>query len=223
MDADRFDTLVRALTAARSRRGLTRILFGLAFGSAAAAAPMAEAKKNKPCPPCKKRKQGKCKKNKPNGKACDGGTCQGGRCVAAAPPLVFNAFGCLDVGAACRGDDANCCSGRCDGIAPGPGQPDTSRCVGHDESTCLPGQTNIGCGGEANIVCTTTAGPEENGQCTMTTGNAAYCAADGDCFACTRDTDCEGVCGPQAACIPCAKRCAAQGGTACAGLGDCVF
>ena len=223
MDGVRFDTLTCSLTQTGSRRRALLTTLGGVLSSGLGLASVDETVAKKKCPPCKKRKNGKCKKNKPNGTACDGGTCQSGRCVAAAPPLVFNAFGCLDVGAACRGGDANCCSGRCDGAAPGPGQPDTSRCVGHDESTCLPGQTNFGCGGEANIACTPTAGAETNGQCTTTTGNAAYCGADGDCFACTRDTDCEGVCGPQAACIPCAKRCADQGGTACVGIGDCVF
>ena len=112
MDDDRFDTLARSLTAARSRRGLTRILFGLAFGSAAAASPMVEAKKNKPCPPCKKRKQGKCKKKKPDGTACPGGACQSGRCVAATPPPTGGGpiVPVCGAGKACAGAD-DCWSG----------------------------------------------------------------------------------------------------------------
>src|SRR5687768_1169815 len=52
------------------------------------------------------------------------------------PPLVFNQYGCIDVGRPCRGDSTNCCSGICQGTAPAAGQPDTSRCVAHDTGTC---------------------------------------------------------------------------------------
>ena len=41
-------------------------------------------KKKKACPPCKTRKQGKCKKKRPNGAACRGGTCQQGACIPSA-------------------------------------------------------------------------------------------------------------------------------------------
>jgi hypothetical protein len=44
-----------------------------------------EAKK-KPCPPCKKRKKGKCKGKLPNGTACPGGTCRTGSCQAISQP-----------------------------------------------------------------------------------------------------------------------------------------
>src|SRR5687767_7465904 len=50
------------------------------------------------------------------------------------PPLVFNQFGCVEVGQPCRGDNTNCCTDICQGSAPAPGQPDTSRCVAHNAS-----------------------------------------------------------------------------------------
>ena len=82
MEATRFDTLARTLGNGASRRvviGGVLAALGLEVVSAA---------KKKKCPPCKKRKQGTCRNKKPNGTACPGGTCQSGRCVAAAPPSV---------------------------------------------------------------------------------------------------------------------------------------
>ena len=76
MDAVRFDTLSRTLTHARSRRAALAALLGGTFGLVVLDRTAAKKK----CPPCKKRKNGKCKKNKPDGTACPGGTCQRGRC-----------------------------------------------------------------------------------------------------------------------------------------------
>ena len=86
MDGDRFDALARALTAIGSRRRALGALGG-ALGSLGLAHPNeAPAKKKKPCPPCRWRKKGKCKKTFPDGAACRGGTCQGGRCITALAP-----------------------------------------------------------------------------------------------------------------------------------------
>src|SRR5215207_1530485 len=77
MDGSRFDALTQTLMAAGSRR---RALV-LALGGTLApllAQKETEAKKKKACPPCKKRKKGKCKANLPDGMGCSGGTCQGG-------------------------------------------------------------------------------------------------------------------------------------------------
>ena len=134
-------------------------------------------------------------------------------------PLQRNAFGCVDVGKACRGNDDNCCSGRCDGSKPKKGKKDTSRCVAHDASTCLSGQTIAECGGAANVACTTTL--KEAGQCVTTTGNAPYCFAGGGvCFRCTKDTECIPLCGGAAACVRCSS-CLATDGLSCVGLGFC--
>jgi hypothetical protein len=138
--------------------------------------------------------------------------------------LKKNAFGCVDVGDACRGKDANCCSGICQGKKPKKGKKDTSRCVAHDEGSCQAGQRQGLCGGDADVPCTTSA--DGLGLCQTTTGNAAYCTAGGGCFACRRDTDCEPFCGPGAACVRCTA-CEEDEGipTACMGLinGGCEF
>jgi hypothetical protein len=81
MDAIGFDTLTRTLTDTRSRRGSLASLLGGALGLFGLT--QAEAKKKKrPCPPCKKRRKGKCKATLPDGTACASGTCQRGSCVA---------------------------------------------------------------------------------------------------------------------------------------------
>jgi hypothetical protein len=93
MDADRFDALSRSLTASGSRRQAVAAFLGGVLGSAVGAALIEEATAKKRCSPCKKRKQGKCKKV-PNGTACAGGTCQSGHC-AAAPLPAFTPPSCL--------------------------------------------------------------------------------------------------------------------------------
>jgi hypothetical protein len=99
MDNEAFDSVARSLGTAgsgsTSRRGMTRLLGGLALGAPLALLGMPsvdanEAKCKKKCGPCKRCKKGTCKA-KPAGSACAGGTCQGGRCVPAndpPPPLV---------------------------------------------------------------------------------------------------------------------------------------
>jgi hypothetical protein len=83
MDQNRFDILTRSLATTGSRRRALAAALSCALGLLGRGG--AEAKKKKLCPPCKKRKKGKCKPQ-PNGTACGGGTCRGGRCVATAGP-----------------------------------------------------------------------------------------------------------------------------------------
>ena len=132
-----------------------------------------------------------------------------------------NAFGCLDVGQACRGKNARCCSGICRGKKPEKGTRARSRCVAHDTGGCQAGQQGSFCGG-ANVGCTTSAGIE--GVCDTTTGNAGYCAFTTTCSPCRKDADCRPVCGPGAACVKCAA-CIDDGGTRCVGIGPaaCIF
>jgi hypothetical protein len=112
MEASRFDALTRHLVMGLSRRRSLGIL--AAMGLVGLVSPdAAEAKKKKkPCPPCKKRKQGKCKKKLPDGTACAGGSCQGGRCVAATPPPTGSGPvpPVCGAGKACAGAD-DCFSG----------------------------------------------------------------------------------------------------------------
>ena len=157
---------------------------------------------------------------------CCDGVCSGGVCTSSRtaplsppsppppplPPLVFNRFGCVDVGQACRGDDSVCCSGRCAGVAPSPGQPDTSQCVAHDVGTCPPGTPTC----PLVTSCTTDTGFV--GTCLPTTGAAAYCASAQTCAICTKDSDCIPIAGATAACVAaCDTRCPDTGGRLCAG------
>jgi len=80
MDGSTFDRLARSLRMAGSRRRALAGLLGSAVALLGAQAEDAAAKKK--CAPCKKRKQGTCKGKKPDGTACAGGSCKGGRCVA---------------------------------------------------------------------------------------------------------------------------------------------
>jgi hypothetical protein len=98
MDADRFDTLARSLTAARSRRGALAAALAGVLGTRGLNS--GEAKKKK-CPPCKKRKQGKCKKKKPDGSPCPGGTCDGGRCATCSDGVKNGTETGIDCGGSC--------------------------------------------------------------------------------------------------------------------------
>jgi hypothetical protein len=100
MDATRFDDVLRSLVANRTRRGIVQSLaslvlgatFGLLRDPAESAAKKNggnngnKKKKKKDCPSCKKKKDGKCKQNKPDGTLCEnGGACQGGSCIPPSP------------------------------------------------------------------------------------------------------------------------------------------
>ena len=129
------------------------------------------------------------------------------------PKLRRNEFGCVPIGEPCRGSNANCCSGVCQGKKPEKGKKDKSVCVAHDASTCVAGQRDHDiCARATNVACTTSTG--DTGQCQTTTGTAPYCARQSYCFRCSRDADCRPFCGEKAACIECVG-CTVQGGTAC--------
>lgn len=133
-----------------------------------------------------------------------------------------NAFGCVDVGKPCRGDNRLCCSGICQGKKPKEGRKDRSRCVAHGASTCQAGQRDADqCSGAENVVCTTGTGAA-NGRCNTTTGNAPYCAAELYGEPCRKDADCRPNCGEAAACILCSG---SPSGRACASptVGLCQF
>jgi len=108
--------------------------------------------------------------------------------------LRKNEFGCVNVGKACRGKDANCCSGICQGKKPKKGKKDKSKCAAHNVLDCAVGANS--CLGNV-IACGT------NGHCNQTTGQASFCGGASACFACTKDVDCEPDFGPGAACIVC--------------------
>src|SRR5215213_8927440 len=139
MDADRFDALSRSLTDALSRRAALASLLGSSLGLVG----LAETEAKKPCPPCKKRKNAKCKKNKPDGTTCAGGTCKSGRCVAVANPPGDPCPGqtlcdgvCIPTGQCCTRADWQagklCCSGDCSDTLFETG----TLCLGADELCC---------------------------------------------------------------------------------------
>jgi hypothetical protein len=86
LDANRFDTLLRSVNEAASRRGIVRALAGLALGGMLPARTTETAAKS--CPSCRKNKHGVCKGKKPNGTPCEArrGVCQGGTCRCGGGP-----------------------------------------------------------------------------------------------------------------------------------------
>jgi hypothetical protein len=187
MNTDRFDALTRFFMTESSRR---RMLGGMVFALGAHLSPITlhpTHAKNK------KKKRKKRRKNR-----------------TAARQLQVNGFGCVNVGGACLGDSANCCSGICAGNTPKKGKQDTSRCVAHDTGGCQPGGNICNAAGQE---CTTSTG--ETGRCFTTTGNAGYCVGNAETFSCKRDADCQAQeeFGMQAACLACTNL---PGGTACA-------
>jgi hypothetical protein len=120
------------------------------------------------------------------------------------PRPRLNAFGCVDVGQPCRGNDALCCSGLCGGKKPKHGQKDKRRCIAHNGGACHAEQDS----------CSPRLFPcGVNGNCVRTTGQASFCGKGGVCEVCTKDEDCVALAyGPGAACIICAN---CDAGTSC--------
>ena len=114
-------------------------------------------------------------------------------------------------GTACHSDgrnDTHCCSGICEGKKPKKGKKDKSRCAAHHTGGCLPGQDSCNSGSES-FPCGT------NAACFQTTGKAGFCSATaGNCFDCTKDTDCEFF-GAGSACVICFGECPQTGGRGC--------
>jgi hypothetical protein len=199
MKALHFDALTKSLCEGLSRRGLVGgFVSGLMGSRMIGHSQLMEARNRRRTQKHKRRRKRKQKQG------------QG-------QPLL-NAFGCVDVGQKCFGRGDLCCTGRCEGTPPRNGGPDERRCAAHDTGGCQAGQRPSGCGG-VDTACTTTSGSE--GACNTTTGKSGFCAAAGDCFPCAKDADCQGLCGPGAACVVCAESCSGTGGTACLGPGPC--
>ena len=125
MDADRFDSLTRALTAAGSRRNALAPALGGALGLLGLVHLDGTVAGGTFKPGCQTCKKGKCRKTshgktcktgkctaKPFGTPRSGGTCQSGTCIAAAspaPPCVPESQAAACVGAACGTARNNTC------------------------------------------------------------------------------------------------------------------
>ncbi len=191
MDAARFDRLARSLTDRRSRRGALAAVVGGALGVAG----LAETDAKKSCPPCKKRKKGKCKKKLPDGTPCGNGVCRAGTCAACAAGQRVCGSACVDL----TTNSAHC--GSC-GKACGA----TQLC---DRGTCV---TGIGtCAAGANLCLGPMApGVSCNGSCVCipTQAGATRCVQPplAPTEPCTADGDCAGF-GPGAFCTPVVELC----------------
>lgn len=126
MEGFAFARLTRFLSLAGSRRRALGSLLVGPLGVLGCQREQGAAKKKKPCPPCKKRKKGKCKGTLPDGTVCVGGTCQGGSCVAETPPLQPPDPTCSD--GIRNGSESDIdCGGSCSRCANG------RRCNGRDD------------------------------------------------------------------------------------------
>jgi hypothetical protein len=144
MDHDRFDTLTRNLVRAASRRGLLS-----RFASSALAAMLftpGDEAAAKSCPPCRKKKRGRCRKKRPDGTPCGAcRACQDGRCADL--PLGTS----CGTGKSCQGGVCAACDSGLTPCTPGPGntccsgkcsqaQPDVFLCEPHcreEGTTCI--------------------------------------------------------------------------------------
>ena len=201
MDQHHLTTWTRSLSSLPSRRDVLRGLAGAGLGLSALRLSDAVAAKHK-------NKKGKKRKRKKTSQTPITPP------PFTLPPLVFNQFGCVEVGQPCRGDNTNCCSGICQGSAPTPGQPDTSRCAAHDTGTCrqdIEGLCTI-----PDLFLATCNNRTDCG-CIRTTAGSNYCAelfggpGFSQCVSCERDADCI------AAGLPAASACAPVSPGRCAG------
>jgi hypothetical protein len=187
MDAERFDILARSLTIG-SRRVALRTILSVALGTTlrTSFAERAEAKK-KPCPPCKKRKKGKCKKKLPDGTACPDGSCQTGNCVATTvPPPPCTVTGCPYFDVCQEGVCVNCLGTPC----VNNGQCCTGFCAAFTECACAFGNSGPNGPCTSNAQCC-------NGKCNVSTGR---CACDPAGSPCTDSSTCCGTCSGSGVC-----------------------
>ena len=185
--------------------------------------------KKKPCPPCKKRKQGKCKGTLPDGSACPGGSCRAGSCISTTSPpdcepsctgKACGDDGCGTSCGTCTGG-LTCQSGQCvltcdSGLTPCAGacvdlQADSTNCGACGTTCSFP---------HASATC-------HDGVCTLGACYAGFANCDSDpgtgCETDVRDDPancgtCGTVCGQNLVCVngACAASCGMQ--TPCNGL-----
>jgi len=215
MDHVRFDTLTRSLTS--TSKGSRRLTLATLLGSALGLLGVAHldgAAAKKPCPPCKKRKQGKCKKKRPDGTACPGGTCQSGRCVTRSSLPA----GCPSGSKTCEGtciSTNQCCS-----VADCPPLPDFQCCNGL--CTDQKNTTGDGCANDTGC-CTNycrvigfSSAIGDVKRCAPCRGKACNASASTDCC---REYACQRMGGtPNSYCGGCK-----DSGDLCKNAADCCF
>jgi hypothetical protein len=230
VEASRFDLLSRVVSAQPTRRGIAAAVLLLATGGLTQESALtveAKEKKKKPCPPCRKRKKGKCKKALPDGTQCGGAcqVCQGGQCVA-----KTNGTACGNVCQECRdgqcaakanetacgGPCEECQSGQCAAKASGASCGTNGICQG---GLCFPrgtcGNDTAACPDtvECGTQCLCGKSVEGNTVCMQ---NASFCPSPTHC-----DTSAD--CAQGEACIDVTGCCGGSlpaGSTVC--LGPCT-
>lgn len=162
---------LRSITDRATRRGLVRTLAGLVLGGTHLSAGNVDVDAKK-CPPCRRKKKGKCKKKKPDGTRCENGQgfCQGGACACGDGPAcavheVCQAEICFPQGT-CPAGTQTCV-------------PESGTTCGED---CYCGQS-----AEGHTVCF-----ESGGLCFLPT----MCQSSGDCAPGKACVDFSGCCSP---------------------------
>lgn len=190
MDADRFDTLARSLTVAGSRRDALVATLGAVLGTVLGASSAERiAAKKKPCPPCKKRKKGKCKKTLPDGTACPTGECRGGQCIA--PTCFDGRKNGNETDVDCGGSCPKCGTGkRCQGAGDcASGFCAQGRCV-TGKGTCAAGENVCTGPSECNpgmFACSCVTTMQDQTRCAssdpIVSSNCGDCSSDEFCAA----------------------------------------
>lgn len=204
MDAERFDTLIRSLTAGSSRRRTLGVAFGGILGLRGLAAATARKRKKKckkKCGLCRKCKKGKCKAT--TGASC--GICRAcdaaGQCVNVADNTP------CDDGNLCTINDV-CTNGVCGGTSTNQGQVcGTSthggtaiRCCNGvcADPDCLPsGTTGVSCTVD-NTCFTLDCCAQQSANCQS---DACFCFFAQAGEPCGSDLDCSNGAGANTACI----------------------
>lgn len=196
MDDHLFDRLAQNVGQAMTRRGVIAVLAGLVATvvteatakrrhrtrkdrdkDARRGVQAAKKRKKKPCPPCRKRKQGKCKGKLPDGATCPGGSCRAGTCIPACTPScvgkVCGANGCGGNCGTCTGG-LSCEDGQCV-LACTEGLTDCS-------GTCVDLQTDVEHCGTCEDACVFphAAATCQQGLCVMGACESAFADCDGN-------------------------------------------
>jgi hypothetical protein len=250
MDGSQFDALLRRATQDSSRRGVLRSavgvlaaatlgLVGLSASEDVEAGPnswrtlyrhridagshdgghlRSSGKKN--CPPCKKRKHGKCKKKEPDGTACEGGTCRGGSCVQAVPPPgdPCSQSGGFHCGALCCPEKSFpvCCAPDANPDYASCWPPGYQCCMPLGGGACAPDEVCCPRRFGLRALCSNPARGERCCEAVESGGSGGFCAADeGCCPHGVTNQDNSGCCPSGAACCNDTTDCNEAAGETC--------